>query len=64
MRGNRATKKLELSLEWGKCTHLYYYWMHEELGFLHFRLQTWFPFLVQVCVNGREGWGDRWTKQG
>jgi hypothetical protein len=23
MRGNRASKKLELSLEWGKCTHLY-----------------------------------------
>jgi hypothetical protein len=54
MRGNRATKKLELKLEWGKCVHLYFYWMHEELGFLHLRLQTWFPYLIQVCVNGRE----------
>jgi hypothetical protein len=54
MRGNRATKKLELKLEWGKCVHLYFYWMHQELGFLHLRLKTWFPYLIQVCVNGRE----------
>jgi hypothetical protein len=62
MRGNRASKRLELSLEWGKCTHLYFYWIHEELGFLHLRLQTWFPFLVQVCVNGRE-WLSRQMDQ-
>jgi hypothetical protein len=64
MRGNRATKKLELGLEWGKCTHLYFYWIHEELGFLHLRLQTWFPFLVQVCVNGREWLGRQMDKAG
>lgn len=57
LRGNRATRKLELKLQWGKCIHLYFYWMHEELGFLHLRLQTWFPFLVQVCLNGREWLG-------
>lgn len=38
MRGNHESKKLELGLEWGKCKHLYFYWMHEELGFLHLRL--------------------------
>lgn len=64
MRGNRASKKLELGLEWGKCTHLYFYWIHEELGFLHLRLQTWFPFLVQVCVNGREWLGRQMDKAG
>ena len=64
MHGNRATKRLELSLEWGKCTHLYFYWIHEELGFLHLRLQTWFPFLVQVCVNGREWLGRQMDKAG
>lgn len=53
-RGNRATRKLELKLQWGKCIHLYFYWLHEPLGFLHLRLQTWFPFLLQVCLNGRE----------
>ena len=64
MHGNRATKRLELSLEWGKCTHLYFYWIHEELGFLHLRLQTWFPFLIQVCVNGREWLGRQMDKAG
>jgi hypothetical protein len=54
LRGNRATKKLELRLEWGRCLHLYFYWLHEQLGFLHLRLQTWFPFLIQICLNGRE----------
>jgi hypothetical protein len=54
LRGNRMTRKLELRLEWGKCIHLYFYWMHEQLGFLHLRLQSWFPFLIQICLNGRE----------
>ena len=54
VRGNRETKHLELKLNWGKCVHLYFYYLHEQLGFLHLRLQTWFPFLIQVCFNGRE----------
>jgi hypothetical protein len=54
LRGNRMTRRLELRLEWGKCIHLYFYWMHEQLGFLHLRLQSWFPFLVQICLNGRQ----------
>lgn len=53
-RGNRTTKKLELKLQWGKCIHLYFYLIHEQLGWLSVRLQTWFPFLMQVCINGRE----------
>jgi hypothetical protein len=54
VRGNKQTKKLELKLNWGKCIHLYFYFIHQQLGFLHLRLQTWFPFLVQICFNGRE----------
>ena len=51
LRGNRITRKLELRLEWGKCIHLYFYWMHEQLGFLHLRLQSWFPFLIQILCQ-------------
>lgn len=54
VRGNKQTKKLELRLNWGKCIHLYFYFIHQQLGLLHLRLQTWFPFLVQICFNGRE----------
>lgn len=53
-RGNKDTRKLELKLQWGKCVHLYFYMIHEQVGWLSVRLQTWFPFLMQVCINGRE----------
>ena len=53
VRRDRAQKKLVLRLEPGKCLHYYFYYHHEALGFLHLRLQTWFPFQVMVCLNGR-----------
>lgn len=51
--GNRQTKKLELRLQSGKCQHFYFYHLHREFGLMHLRLQSWFPFQVQVCLNGR-----------
>jgi len=44
LRGNRITRKLELRLEWGKCIHLYFYWMHEQLGFCTFGCRAGFRF--------------------
>lgn len=52
--GNRQAKKLELKIESGKCQHFYFYHLHPEFGLMHLRLQSWFPFLVQICINGRE----------
>lgn len=37
-----------------KCLHLYKYFLHPQFGFMSARLQTWFPFNVQICLNGRE----------
>ena len=37
-----------------KCLHLYFYVIDRELGFIHIRLQTWFPFQIQVYLNGHE----------
>ena len=54
VRGNRAAKKLELVLETRKCTHLYHYYMHPDFGLMHVRVQTWFPFTVDLGLNGRE----------
>jgi hypothetical protein len=62
--GNRATQKLELKLQWGKCLHLYFYFIHEQLGWMHLRLQTWFPFLVHVCLNGREWLARQMDREG
>lgn len=37
-----------------KCKHLYFYYDHEEYGFMNIRLQTWFPYHIQIAMNGRE----------
>jgi hypothetical protein len=54
MRKNGATKKLEIHYRKRKCLHLYHYQIHPVFGFMHARIQTWFPFTVYVCLNGRE----------
>jgi hypothetical protein len=54
VRGNHATHRLEVVRERRKCLYLYFYLIDREFGFMHVRLQTWFPFEIQVYVNGRE----------
>jgi len=54
VRGNRATRRLELRYQPRPCLHLYHYHLHPRFGWMHARLQTWFPFRVYVCLNGRE----------
>lgn len=54
VRGNRKTHRLQVVRRSRKCLHLYFYVLHPEFGFMHVRLQTWFPFGIQVYVNGRE----------
>ena len=51
---NREKKELGLVPRYRKCLFLYHYWMHPVFGFMNARIQTWFPFPVQVCLNGRE----------
>ena len=41
------------------CKHLYVYFDHDEFGFMNIRLQTWFPYHIQICLNGRE-----WLRRG
>jgi hypothetical protein len=43
-----------LKLRTRKCLHLYKYYLHPQFGFLNARIQTWFPFSIQICLNGRE----------
>lgn len=64
VRRNAQTQKLELRSAVRKCLHIYQYWKHPELGFLHARLQTWFPFSLQICLNGREWLARTMDRQG
>jgi hypothetical protein len=51
---NRETKHLDLVPAPRKCLHYYHYFLHPVLGFMHVRLQSWFPFNLHLCLNGRE----------
>ena len=51
---NRQAQTLDLELFQGKCMHLYHYWYDAYFGFMAARIQTWFPFAIQMWMNGRE----------
>jgi hypothetical protein len=51
---NPIDKKLELRQVPGKCSHYYFYVLHPQFGLVHLRLQSWLPFTIHVCMNGRE----------
>ncbi|MGO9634740.1 MAG: hypothetical protein ACLPX1_12705 [Steroidobacteraceae bacterium] len=51
---DRKAKRLHLRPRHRKCLFLYHYQIHPVFGFMHARIQTWFPFPIQVCLNGRE----------
>src|SRR5262245_18812396 len=36
------------------CLVIYHYRLDPEWGWMNARIQTWFPFYIQVCLNGRE----------
>jgi len=61
---NRETKKLELKMRQRKCEFIYQYRIHPKFGFMNARIQTWFPFPVQVCLNGREWLGRQMDRKG
>ena len=52
-------KVLELRSRVRKCKFLYHYWIDRRFGFMSARLQTWFPFSLQVCMNGHEWLASR-----
>src|SRR3712207_4047320 len=54
VKGNRATHRLEVVRRRRKCRQFYLYVLDDQLGFCHIRLQSWFPFEIQIWANGHE----------
>jgi hypothetical protein len=54
VRPNRETKKLEPYLGERFCKHYYHYLIHPRFGWMNIRIETWFPFTITICLNGRE----------
>jgi hypothetical protein len=46
------------------CPVLYHYQIHPEVGWMHARIQTWFPFNIQIAMNGREWLARQMEKVG
>jgi hypothetical protein len=61
---NAAKKELELHGGPSRCLHYYHYFQDAQLGLVHVRLQTWFPFTIQVCLNGRAWLARRMDQEG
>ena len=61
---NPQTHKLELVSRMRKGLVLYQYWMDPQFGWMNARIQSWLPFSIQVCINGREWLAEMLDKNG
>jgi hypothetical protein len=64
VRKNRATKKLEMCIEPGKCLHYYHYYLDPFFGLRYTRLQSWFPYTMHMGLNGRDWLAQQMIKAG
>ena len=51
---NHESQKLEVTSRPTKCKHYYFYYNDSEFGLMYLKIQTWFPYNVQIYINGRE----------
>jgi len=54
LRGNRKLKELEIIREYRQHLHYYLYYNDAEFGWMYVRIQSWYPFSIQIYVNGKE----------
>ncbi len=48
--------------QWRKCLVHYFYLIDSRFGFMHVRRPTWFPFTLQVYINGHEWLARRMSR--
>jgi hypothetical protein len=61
---NPKTKTLEVSAVERRCLYVYHYLIDPEFGWMNARIQTWFPFQIQICLNGRRWFARQMDKAG
>ena len=61
---NKETQQLEVTTRPTKCKHYYFYYNDKEFGFMYLKIQTWFPYNVQIYINGREYCSKLFDKKG
>lgn len=62
----KSKDKTNHVLEYGlrKCLHIYHYVIDPVVGWMNVRLQTWAPFSIRVCINGRRWLGHQMDRKG
>jgi hypothetical protein len=53
-----------LKNDYRRCLVLYFYYLDDDFGLVHLKLETWFPFTCQVYVNGHEWLARQLTQKG
>ncbi len=56
--GNKETQQLEVAMRQRKCVWIYFYFNDPRVGLGHVRLESWLPFTIKGCLNGRH-WLER-----
>lgn len=51
---NSLKKELEVKKQLRKHLHYYCYYMDAEFGWMFVKIQSWYPFSIQIYINGRE----------
>jgi hypothetical protein len=64
VRGNRQTKQLEAVSEKRRHLHYYCYYNNAEFGLMYVRIQSWWPFEIQIYINGHEWLAKQLDKAG
>ena len=56
--------KTDMAIRLRPCSTIYHYRIDPLFGWMHARIQTWFPFYIHVCINGREWLSRRMDREG
>ena len=57
-------EKTAMAVRWRPNLVIDHYPIDPQFGWCHARIQTWFPFYVHVCINGREWLARRLDQEG
>ena len=51
---SHSDARLKLVNATRKCLCYYFYFLDRDFGLMHVRIQSWFPLVIQLCLNGHE----------
>lgn len=57
VKGNKSSNKLQMTMAHRNCVFVYHYFNDPVLRSGHVRIQSWLPFNIFICLNGRHWLG-------